>query len=219
MKYIQLTDEHKVYSQWLKSELYRVRKSLLPSEIVLIESPNLQSSQDNMIRKDLLRNIYTRAIIIDSLPPNIIWHEVIIESGDIDKMYILPTVDWFMDTGKTFRVKDTISNLAPNRGYNLSPTLRGNVSHYQKIKDMSVSGNTDYSDIVIVSSGFTDNLYTIIDGTHRSTFLYKNNRLVGTRAFLGIANDLSGYMWSIERASITNDLRELKQFAEAGMFW
>ncbi len=219
MRSIQITEDHHVYSKWLKSELYRVKTDLSTSEIELVENPNLQNLEDNVARKNLLWNKYGRSAILSPLPQNITWHEVVIEVDDIEKMYILPVFDWFMDTGRTFKLKDTTDNLAPNRGYNIRPDLRGSVVHHQKIEEMSISENNNYSDIVIISSGLTDKPYTIIDGTHRSTFLYKNNNLTGTKAFLGIAHDLSSYIWSIERSSMNNDLRELNQLADNGLLW
>lgn len=219
MRIISPTEKQNVYHKWLKSELYRVRNELSPEDITLIESPNLADEEENEKRRVLLFDKYGRSAILQTIPNDIVWHEVVIEDNDIDSLYILPVFDWFMDTGRTFKISDTINHLAPNRGYNLSSTLNGQVVHHQKVEEMTDSEDNPYEDIIMVSSGLAEKPFTIIDGTHRSTYLHKNSRLTGTKGLLGVANNLAGYIWSVERSNMANDLRELNQYAALGMLW
>lgn len=218
MKIITITTKHHVYAKWLKSELYRVRESLTPTEIALIETPDLQNENDNTQREDLLLNKYGRSAILQQIPGNTTWHEVEIENADTGQIYVCPVFDWFLDTGRTFRLSHTTDHLAPNRGWNFSSTNKGDIAHHQKITEMTASPQS-YEDIVMISTATSDKPFTIIDGTHRATFLHRNNNLSGTKGFLGIADDLSQCMWSIERATFQSDIRELNQLAAVGMLW
>ncbi len=218
MKIVRAIDKHNVYAKWLQSELYRVRESLTPTEITLIETPDLQNENDNAQREDILLNKYGRSAILQRIPINITWHEIEIETADTEQIYVCPVFDWFLDTGRTFKLSNTIEHLAPNRGWNFSLTNNGNVAHHQKITEMTASPQS-YEDIVMISTAITDKPFTIIDGTHRATFLHRNNNLTGTKGFLGIADNLSQCMWSVERATFQNDLQELNQIANDGKLW
>lgn len=218
MKIINRVNKHHVYAKWLKSELYRVRTNLTSEDIALIENPRLQNENDNRKREEILLYKYGRIAILQYLPGNIIWHEVKIERNDIDKIYICPVFDWFMDTEQTFLLKKTKQYLAPNRGHRLPNVPQMTTTHYQKIEDMSALPQ-NYEDIVMISTHTINKPFTIIDGTHRATFLYRNNNLVGTKGYLGIAEDLSQCQWSIERTNIQIAIQELNDYVDAGMIW
>lgn len=219
MKTTHNVTKHVVYSTWLLSELYRVKSTLTDAEIAIIENPNLQNPNENIKRENLLYNTYGRSAILKTLPSDVAWHEVIIESDDVNKIYILPVFDWFMDTGKTFKLADTKDNLAPNRGYDLGPLQKEGVTHYQQIEEMAAANRPQDNSIIMISSTTSSGPYTIIDGTHRATFLNRKNQLESTKGFLGVSSNLSTYIWSIERSNIQESLRELNQYAEAGMLW
>jgi hypothetical protein len=48
---------------------------------------------------------------------------VLIEETDLVKMFIVPSIDWYPDTGGTFRLVDTAENLRPGRGMVILPQV------------------------------------------------------------------------------------------------
>ncbi len=219
MKVIKASHKKHVYSKWLQSELYRMKNKLSKEDIEIIEKPNLEDDVENRRRENLLFDKYGRSAILEKLPSEITWHEVAIEEEDIGKLYLIPVFDWFMDTGRTFKLENTVKHLSPNRGFNLAEDNKGAVVHHDKAEIIAKLQQKNLDDIVMISTSLKDKPITIIDGTHRSAFLIRNNNLVGTKGFLGIASNLSDCLWSIERASMQNDLQELSQYAAIGMLW
>jgi len=71
------------------------------------------------------------------------------------------------------------------------------VIHFEKIAEM-LRDNVDTDGIIIISTNPEHGPYTIIDGTHRSSMLIRQNKLAGAKAFLGISKDLSQCIWSVE---------------------
>lgn len=210
--------KHKVISAWLKSELYRKRSELTPEEISLIETTNLDNEEENQRRENLLFHTYGRSAILDKLPNDIEWFEVEVEEQDIDRIFILPVLDWFMDTGKTFGLKNIPSNLSPNRGHRISNYPQMTMTHHQKIQEMMSLPDEKCDDIVMIASS-NSGPFTVIDGTHRSSVLQIKNKLPTTKGFLGVKNDLTQCIWSIERANLTSDLQQMNQWASQRIIW
>lgn len=212
------TKRDKVFLAWLKSELYRKRSDLTAEEVASIEGANLEDETENSKREDLLLHKYGRSAIIDKLPGDLDWFEIEIEDQDLDRVFILPVLDWFMDTGKTFQLKNVPSNLSPNRGHRLANFPQMPTTHHQKIQEMTASSDVGKDDIIMISSS-NSGPFTIIDGTHRSSVLQIRGGLPATKGFLGIKEDLTGCLWSIERATIQNDLEEMTRLAHQGIIW
>lgn len=212
------TTKDKVYLAWLKSELYRKLLELTSEEIALIENPDLENELENNKRENLLLHKYGRSAILDKLPSDLEWSEVEVEDHDLDKIFILPVLDWFMDTGKTFQLKNVPLNLSPSRGHRIATFPQMPTTHHQKIQEMLSSPDLAKGDIIIISSS-NDGPFTIIDGTHRSSVLQIRNSLPTTKGFLGVKDDLTNCFWSIERATIQNDLQEMNQLADQQIIW
>jgi hypothetical protein len=219
MKILSLSNENQIILKWLISELYRVKPNLDQYEINLIEKANLNNSLENDRRKTLLFYKFGRIAIWKEIPKISEWLEVEIEEVDIDRLYILPVYDWYLDTGRSFKLIDTIENLSPDRGYKFENIPRQQILHYEKITNMIRNPPTDLNGVVIITSNIEKGLYTIIDGTHRSSVLAKKGRLVHLRAYIGIAPNLSNCIWSIERVDIKKHLSELNHLVNCGSMW
>lgn len=209
--------KNKVYSVWLKSELYRMGDSLTQEEIQIIENPDLDNVDENSEREDLLLNKYGRVAILDKLPQEVIWYEVSIEDNDLDNLYILAIWDWFLDSGRTFKLSEVPANLSTSRGHRVS-NFPPAADHKTKIEAMAQSINDNIQDIVMISSN-QSGPYTIIDGTHRSSLLTINGNLSGTRAYLGVANNLSQCVWTQEWVNYQNSIAELNRLVDEGYLW
>lgn len=218
MNIIDHADKNRVYETWLKSELYRINNKLSDEEIRIIENPDLENDEENRKREYILLYKYNRSAIIDKLPNVVNWYEVEIEESDVDNLFILPALDWFMDTGRTFKLKNTIANLSPYRGHKLAHYPKMSITHHQKIKKMFFYPKDTFKDIIMISSS-NNGPFTIIDGTHRSVVLLNENRLSNTKGFLGITDNLSQCFWSIERADIKKYILLLNQLADQRIIW
>lgn len=204
---------------WLKSELYRMRPNLTSEEVKIIEEPDLANVEQNKKREDILLHRYGRSAIIDKLPTQMDWFEVKIERADAEKFFILPVWDWFLDTGKTFKLEDIPISLSSRRGHKLPNYSQEAITHhYRKVTEMLLSPGSNLGELIMISST-KSGPFTIIDGTHSSATLLKNGKLQGTKGFLGIADDLSQCIWSIERADLGIHIATLNQWADQGIIW
>lgn len=220
MRILNQSTKHHVNAAWLKSELYRMRDKLQPHEIALIERPNTDNPEDNSAREFMLNDAtkYGRSAIIDKLPIDLEWHEVQIEEKDIKSLYLIPVYDWFLDTGGTFRLDGTVKHLTSGRGHLVNVTAPQPVIHFEKVEAMS-KDQVDTDSVVLITTNLEYGPYTVIDGTHRSSMLIRKNRLVGTKAFLGISNNLSQCIWSVERADFQQHLYTLNQWVQSRIMW
>jgi hypothetical protein len=210
------TDKHRVYAEWLKSELYRRKVLASVEEISLIENPDLRNDDQNAKREMLLLREYNRAPILHRLPAAIDWNEVRTEAEDTEKLFLLPVFDWYLDSGRTFRLADVAGHLSPHRGSRIpGVTITG--SHWQKIAAMALP--QEGLGYLIVISTRTDGPYTIIDGVHRAVKRLLDNNLTGASCFLGLAGDLSQCSWSIERDDLQKHLQGLDKLVEQGIIW
>lgn len=218
MNLIRTVSEDEVYVAWLQSELYRVKNRLTQTTINIIENPNVKSDEENEKRKNMLfDDPFGRSAILGRIP-SMIWKEGRVEAADIDKLYILPVFDWYLDTGKTFQLKEILANLKPNRGY-FSSELKVPVHHYSQIEVMMKVPKNKLKGKIIIISTSENGPYTIIDGTHRAARLLKKNELFATECFLGTANDLSGCIWSVERKDFEAEKSKFNNLQQSGILW
>jgi hypothetical protein len=214
MKIIAPTNQHQVYAEWLKRELYRVKPILPPDQVSMIENPNLKSVEENRKREAMLLHEYKRSNILEELPTQLVWYEATIGGEDLEKLFLLPVWDWFLDSGQTFQLINVPSHLSPKRGHR----LRRMPNHHQKIEMMPFSINNNMFALIMIASK-PNGLYTIIEGTHCAVKLFMINKLIGTRCFLGLTDDLSKCYWSIERTDLQTHLESLKQMVDFGLMW
>ena len=218
MKIINTSTKDKVYAAWLKSEFYRMKDNLSEDQVTLIEAPNFDNAAENAKRENLILNVYGRKPIMDHVPTNIIWYEVEIEKEDLEKLYLLAIWDWFIDTGRTFKLSGVVKNLSSGHGHRISNFPPGAADHKVKIDEMLKAMDGNIQDIVMVSSS-EDGSFTIIDGTHRSSLLAIKGSLTGTKAYLGVASDLSKCVWAPEWENYEQSLVELNRIVNEGHLW
>lgn len=216
MKTIGFTNKDRVYLEWIRSEMFRITDPT-PLELELVNNPNLQDENHNGLREQLLLDKLGRRAILDKVPKDINWREVIIEGGDLSDLYVLAIWDWFLDTGKTFKLSAVPSSISSGHGHRVS-NFPPAADHKEKLEEMIRSGASNLGGIVMIGQSELGP-FTIIDGTHRSSLLVLSNRLHGTRAFLGITPDLSQCVWTPEWAGYQNMLHELNRLVTDGHLW
>jgi len=219
MKALNITNENEMILSWLKSELYRMKHVLDEKEIRLVKKANLDNFHENQARKHLLLNKYGRSAILDKMPIFSTWQNAKIEERDKEKLYILPVFDWFLDTGRTFKVVDTTKHLSANRGHRLNNQPPTKKNHLKKITDMIHNPPKESGGITVVTTNINSGLFTIIEGVHRACALAKQNKLVGTNVFVGTSPDLFKCYWSIEKADIKQHLLSLENLVNNKMIW
>jgi hypothetical protein len=195
-----------------------MKGGLTEEEIRVIENPNLEIDEENSRRENLLFNTYGRSAILDKLPDKINWYKGSLEESDLDNLYILAIWDWFLDTGKTFRLSLIPSNLSSSHGHRVSNFPAGAADHKSKIEEMAQSMSGNFGDIVAIGSSKTGP-YTIIDGTHRASLLTMSGGLIGTLVYLGVASDLSQCVWTPEWLNYKESLSELNRLVDEGHLW
>jgi hypothetical protein len=202
---------------WLRSEWFALPVGT-PSDRSIIDNANLADATENAKRKWLLRH---RAVILDEIPPGALAYHVLVEEADLPGLYIVPTGDWYQDTGGSFRLSDTPANLRPGR--QADPRLQlGPIEHYDKVRAkaqyMSTYG-TAADEVLIIISPSSAGPYTIIDGTHRAAALYGENTGNPNTPWRGIViRDplIEQSRWSISSKSAQSAVAQFRIWASQG---
>jgi hypothetical protein len=151
-------------------------------------------------------------------------YNVLIEEEDLPNLYIVPTGDWYLDTGRSFRLVDTPGNLRPGRG--ASPALGlGPIEHHANVQAkaqyMSTHGTASDEVLILISSAAAGP-YTIIDGTHRAVVLHTDHMKIPNMPWKGIlARDplVAQSRWSIDSAQAQLSIAQFGTLASTGALW
>jgi hypothetical protein len=218
MRIICDVSEDEVYQAWIKSEVLRATDNISSEEIGIIEHPIIGNEQQAKTRKDILLNKLGRSAILNTLPQDVSWKKVALEEPDIEKIYIVPVYDWFLDTGKTFKLKDVPDNLSAHRGHAISQLSPISPTHHEKIHSMINNGQIE-GELVMITSAIDTGMPTLIDGTHRGTALLIKGALQGVNTYIGISPNMVSSRWSVENPIFHKVKRDLNQWVEAGLLW
>jgi hypothetical protein len=104
-----------------------------------------------------------------------------IRENDLPNLYIIPCREWYLDTGRSFRLADVPGNLKAGR----HP-----VDHLAKVDAIAPSltnydAATTTEALILIASGRAGP-YMIIDGTHRAAALYRNQLVKPNLPWKGI---------------------------------
>jgi hypothetical protein len=199
-----------VIRTWLDSEWHGLPCGM-PSGRDIIDNANLGDAAENARRKWLLRH---RAIILDEIPPGAPTYYALVEEIDLPELYIIPTADWYLDTGRSFRLVDTPANLRPGR----VP-----IDHYTKVRAKSkymCTHGTASNEVLILMAPSAAGPYTIIDGTHRAAALYADHAGKPNMPWKGILiRDplIEQSMWSINSKVAQSSIPQMAAAAAAGI--
>lgn len=224
MKFIRKASDPEMRHAWLKSEWFRIKNHYLDTNQKILDSPNFEDEKENELRRQLL---IRRGPILDSLPRDITWYAVEVEQVDVEKLYIIPIFDWFLDTGETFRLVDAIVNLAPNRGYYNQSRETCAIDHFnevsRKLSFWECGKEAQANERLILVATETKGPFTIIDGTHRAVaYLKKEKDASDTfpwKGYLGISPNCGTYRWHIESDGAKQHIELCKINASRGILW
>jgi hypothetical protein len=77
---------------WFQSESYKLPGGIPDSE--LVENFDSSDSEQNARRESLLRSGF-REIILRDIPTSALARRVLIETSDLPKLYVIPSVEWY----------------------------------------------------------------------------------------------------------------------------
>lgn len=210
-----------VIGAWLRSEWsYTVRK-VPDADRRLIDRPDFSNPRQNAARRKLLR--LRRGNLVDALPVNTVWSLVTMQPQDFAQVFILPSFDWYLDTGGTFRLLETRSHLQPGRGFLSEQGKRRRTLHHHHVQNIlrKRQGNpsTWAADPIIIVTATTGGPWTIIDGTHRATAFVQTAIDVSLTAYCGYSRLMRRYGWHIESAGARNRIARARKYIVKGELW
>ncbi len=198
MRIIKETSYDEMIHAWLKSESFRIKEHGVIIDQGLISHPDLSSYSENEKRKECMAH---RGPILNEIPDDACWKLVEINKSDIDKLYIIPIFDWFLDTGKTFKLYDALKFIAPNRGYKGPQGNNQAIDHFnevnRKIEYWKHNQESQQEEKVIMIGKSDNGPFTIIDGTHRAIAFDRVN-YYPWQALIGISKSMISCKWYIE---------------------
>ncbi len=209
MKEIKDTTYDEMIHAWLKSESFRLTEQGLRFDKKLIYSPDFLSNSDNEKRRQLL--MCRRNGILNKIPRNTEWKIVEISKEDVNNIFIIPVDNWFLDTGKTFKLQSAFKEISPSGNH---VNVVNHILHHWKTHSDVVKDET------IIMIGITKNgPFTIIDGTHRAVAFERINNGYPWQAFCGISKSMINCGWHIESPLAKNNVIEFHQKFASDKLW
>jgi hypothetical protein len=223
MQVLSTTTGEEVILTWLRSEWHALPGGT-PSDRRLIDNPDLTDAGQNDARERLLLDGH-RGVILGTLPPAAPAQWVLIDEADLPKLFVIPSGDWYLDTGGTFRLIDAANHLRPGRG-SAFPEQLGPINHYDAVNAKSEyvrnydAITTDEMLILIASSEAGP--FTIIDGNHRAAALYRSHLSEPNMPRKGILicdPRIAHSKWYINSQEARLNIRQISLLASRGLLW
>ncbi len=173
MRLVKDVTQDEVWSHWFRIERYESYKSL---------TGQILDQEVKQWRSDIKR----------PLPPDIRWHEAVIEQGDMGSLFIISSDDWAHISRNNFLANSVADNL--DAAFSHKDSLRISSDIKQKLSFLESGGTLD-TRLIIVADKITGP-FTIIEGNRRSVALLRRNELVGTVVYIGISRNMTDFCWS-----------------------
>ncbi|MBI3963525.1 MAG: hypothetical protein HY341_00850 [Candidatus Kerfeldbacteria bacterium] len=206
---------------WLASEwTYTVRK-VPGADRRLIDAANFRSAKENAARRALLD--VRRGNLLDALPATTAWSLVQLQRKDIPLLSILPSFDWYLDTGGTFRLLDTRTHLCSGHGYVDEHGTRQPILHEEHVRDIlrkRTARPADWAaEPIVIVAATTGGPWTIIDGTHRASAYLRTAMDAPLAAYRGYSRLMRRYGWHIESAGARKRIARARRYIAKGEVW
>jgi hypothetical protein len=127
-----------------------------------------------------------------------------------------------LDTGGTFHLVDTATNLAHGREFRFGH-YRQSIDHLAKV-DAIAPRLADYDamttrEVLILIAANQSGPYTIIDGAHRAAALYRNYLIkpnMPWKGLLVVDGAIADSLWHIESQAAQQNIAQLRRLASLG---
>jgi hypothetical protein len=192
MQIIRQIPFEEVIQAWLKAEwfsdFFDPVRNYIPQS--LIDDEDFSNQQNSELRHWLLRAL--RFIMLDLLPANITWHSATYERADMNRTFIVPSMDWGPVSQNTYQP------------YAIMQNLNTNDSHAVKIRDIRASLSTIDRRLILVTSDI-NSVLTIIEGNHRAIAIFADALDRGAQdpiireVFVGVSPNMRQYRFHIEQ--------------------
>jgi hypothetical protein len=218
MKQLGDATEAELVLHWLSSEWYRLPG---PADKRLITDSGPGALTRHHERLALLRSI--RSPILDELPLDgrLTW--VDIEPHDLAQLFIIPCFDWYLDTGSTFRLTDTLSSMRAGRGNVWEPGYVDNRARTDRVAPYIRRYAADTTDeVLIVIAVDAGGPYTIVDGTHRAAALYEAHQTTPNmpwRAILLRDTRVLATQWHVGSARAQANMLAFASYEASHQIW
>ena len=203
MQFLDETSREEIIFAWLRSESHKLPGGAPDSE--LIENFDRSNVNQNAARERLLRKDFREPILKD-LPLNASARRVLIEEADLPKLYIIPTPEWYPDTGDTFKLTSTAGSLRRGRRMSIPAYRTGSIGVYhtvqEKMKYLRGYDAMNTEELLVLVSPTEDGPYTIIDGNHRAAL--SSARIMGP----GRCHDLGTTFWLLCHLGVCGGIRQ-----------
>lgn len=135
-----------------------------------------------------------RGDIRGPLPGDLAWYLAEIEDKDVDRLFIISSIDWTDITGGTFRVTDTVGRLHLQSSNPDTQRLSKDIR--KKMTFLDVGGELDTRLIAVTNCPELTGPFTLIEGNRRSVAFCAREELVGRRIFVGVSSAIRDYRWA-----------------------
>lgn len=181
-----------IVQAWLKAEWqdpsFNPVREYIPQDV--IDGEDFNSQQNNELRYWLLRTL--RFPILDPLPPDVTWYSATYEIADVNRTFIVPSIDWGHISGNQYRAAAVL------------PNLNGNDPHAVKIREIKANLALIDRRLVLVASDI-NSVLTTIEGNNRSVAILADavensaeDPLI-EEVFVGVSPNMRSYPWHIEQ--------------------
>jgi hypothetical protein len=148
-----------------------------------------------------------RSDIRYSLPEDLTWFLCEVQPHDVDKMFIISSIDWSDISGGTFRIADVAARLDyPSTNVH---TVRIACDIHDKLSFLSSGGNLDSQFVSITDSPSLFGPFTLLEGNRRSVTSFLRNTLVGSLIYVGYSPAVVNNKWS--RYTYRHFLRHIRR--------
>jgi hypothetical protein len=219
VEHLNAVDWNEVVLQWLTIEKDDLGLSAA-DRVRLIDNADRNNGADNTHRLILLlrRKPWIFDVLCRAPDAEVRW--VNIHEADLPRLYIVPSNDWYLDTGRSFLLSDLPGNLQPDRSVDDGhgpwyPRHEERIEELQnRLADYDAK-STEHALVLIAPSEAGP--YTIIDGNHRAGALCMlPNRRLPWRGILAVGPGIADSRWYANSAMAQAVMQSMEMEAGAG---
>ena len=217
MQVIRTSSRAELITVWLKSEWDA--PPTREADRRLVDEPDLNDPAENATRQQLLYR--DRKIILEKVPEPTEYLVMQLDAADLPKLHVMTCLEWYLDTGGTFRLSDTVTNLARGRQFRHGP-IHQPIDHLTAVDALApklLAYETTTEENLIIIAADAAGPYSIIDGNHRAAALYRNHLTQPNtpwRAIMAVGPAMAHCSWYIRSEMSKQNIAQLRLLNDLG---